>query len=78
MDNIFACVSMSCLQNPVLSREETKTRNSPKNVNFENLLLTVFNHQGQSYEGRDMDVLAITKAGPGAPNIWLEVIVKRK
>merc|ERR1712223_220935 len=27
---------------------------------------------GQSYEGRDMDVLAITKAGPGAPNIWLE------
>ena len=25
-----------------------------------------------------MDVLAITKAGPGAPNIWLEVIVKRK
>ena len=28
---------------------------------------------GQSYEGRDMNVLAITKAGPGAPNIWLEV-----
>merc|ERR1712241_84475 len=27
---------------------------------------------GQSYEGRDMNVLAITKAGPGAPNIWLE------
>ena len=73
MDNIFAC-----LQNPVLSRDYTKTRNSPKNVNFENLLLTVFNHQGQSYEGRDMDVLAITKAGPGAPNIWLEVTVKRK
>ena len=73
MDNIFAC-----LQNPVLSRDYTKTRNSPKNVNFENLLLTVFNHQGQSYEGRDMDVLAITKAGPGAPNIWLEVTVERK
>jgi murein tripeptide amidase MpaA len=27
---------------------------------------------GQSYEGRDMKVLAITKAGPGAPNIFLE------
>ena len=27
---------------------------------------------GQSYEGRDMKVLAITKAGAGAPNIWLE------
>jgi len=27
---------------------------------------------GQSYEGRDMNVLAIEKAGPGAPNIWLE------
>merc|ERR1712228_833009 len=27
---------------------------------------------GQSYEGRDMEVLAIEKAGPGAPNIWLE------
>jgi len=27
---------------------------------------------GQSYEGRDMNVLAITKAGPGAPNIFLE------
>merc|ERR1719391_1018286 len=27
---------------------------------------------GKSYEGRDMNVLAITKAGPGAPNIWLE------
>merc|ERR1712193_121029 len=27
---------------------------------------------GQSYEGRKMNVLAITKAGPGAPNIWLE------
>jgi len=27
---------------------------------------------GQSYEGRDMNVLAITKAGPGAPNVWLE------
>merc|ERR1712002_918673 len=27
---------------------------------------------GQSYEGRDMNVLAITKAGAGAPNIWLE------
>jgi len=27
---------------------------------------------GQSYEGREMNVLAITKAGPGAPNIWLE------
>jgi len=27
---------------------------------------------GQSYEGREMKVLAITKAGPGAPNIWLE------
>ena len=23
-----------------------------------------------------MNVLAITKAGPGAPNIWLEVIIK--
>jgi len=27
---------------------------------------------GKSYEGRDMQVLAITKAGPGAPNVWLE------
>jgi len=27
---------------------------------------------GQSFEGRDMKVLAITKAGPGAPNVWLE------
>jgi len=27
---------------------------------------------GQSYEGRDMKVLAVTKAGPGAPNVWLE------
>jgi len=27
---------------------------------------------GQSYEGRDMNVLAITKAGPGAPSVWLE------
>merc|ERR1712002_1206360 len=27
---------------------------------------------GQSYEGRDMNVLAIEKAGAGAPNIWLE------
>ena len=27
---------------------------------------------GKSYEGRDMKVLAITKAGPGKPNIWLE------
>jgi len=27
---------------------------------------------GQSYEGRDMNVLAITKAGPGKPNVWLE------
>jgi len=27
---------------------------------------------GQSYEGREMNVLAIEKAGPGAPNIWLE------
>merc|ERR1712051_1132226 len=27
---------------------------------------------GKSYEGRDMKVLAITKAGAGAPNIWLE------
>jgi len=27
---------------------------------------------GQSYEGRDMNVLAITKAGPGAPNVWIE------
>jgi len=27
---------------------------------------------GQSYEGREMKVLAIEKAGPGAPNIWLE------
>jgi len=27
---------------------------------------------GKSYEGRDMNVLAITKAGPGAPNVWLE------
>ena len=32
---------------------------------------------GQSYEGRDMNVLAITKAGPGAPNIWLEVMIQR-
>ena len=27
---------------------------------------------GQSYEGRDMNVLAIEKAGPDAPKIWLE------
>ena len=27
---------------------------------------------GKSYEGRDMKVLALTKAGPGKPNIWLE------
>jgi len=27
---------------------------------------------GKSYEGRDMHVLALTKAGAGAPNIWLE------
>merc|ERR1712170_65697 len=27
---------------------------------------------GQSYEGRDMNVLAIEKAGPGKPNVWLE------
>jgi len=27
---------------------------------------------GKSYEGRDMKVLAIEKAGAGAPNIWLE------
>merc|ERR1719285_1550252 len=27
---------------------------------------------GKSYEGRDMKVLAITKAGPGKPNMWLE------
>merc|ERR1712042_120736 len=27
---------------------------------------------GKSYEGRDMNVLAIEKAGPGAPSIWLE------
>merc|ERR1712002_339533 len=27
---------------------------------------------GKSYEGRDMNVLAITKAGPGKPNVWLE------
>ena len=27
---------------------------------------------GQSYEGRDMLVLAVEKAGPGAPSVWLE------
>jgi len=27
---------------------------------------------GQSYEGRDMSVLAITKAGPGKPNVFIE------
>jgi len=27
---------------------------------------------GQSYEGRDMKVLAIEKAGPDAPSVWLE------
>ena len=27
---------------------------------------------GKSYEGRDMKVLALTKAGPGKPNVWLE------
>jgi len=27
---------------------------------------------GKSFEGRDMNVLAIEKAGTGAPNIWLE------
>merc|ERR1712209_23806 len=27
---------------------------------------------GQSYEGRDMNVLAVTKAGPGKPNVFIE------
>lgn len=27
---------------------------------------------GKSFEGRDTKILTITKAGPGAPNIWLE------
>jgi len=27
---------------------------------------------GQSYEGRDMKLLAVEKAGPGAPNVFLE------
>jgi len=27
---------------------------------------------GKSYEGRDMNVLAVKKAGPGAPNVFLE------
>ena len=27
---------------------------------------------GKSYEGREMKVLQITKAGEGAPNIWIE------
>merc|ERR1711887_320892 len=27
---------------------------------------------GKSYEGRDMNILAIEKAGPGAPNVFLE------
>jgi len=27
---------------------------------------------GKSYENRKMNVLAVTKAGPGKPNIWLE------
>ena len=27
---------------------------------------------GNSYEGRDMRVIQITKAGSGAPNIWIE------
>merc|ERR1712002_1013932 len=29
---------------------------------------------GKSYEGRDMNVLAIEKAGAGAPNVWLEQV----
>ena len=27
---------------------------------------------GSSFEGRDMRVIEITRAGPGAPNIWIE------
>ena len=27
---------------------------------------------GKSYEGRDMRVIQIAKAGPGAPNVWVE------
>ena len=27
---------------------------------------------GKSHEGRDMRVLQITKAGPGAPNVFIE------
>ena len=27
---------------------------------------------GQSYEGRDMRVIQINKAGPGAPTVWVE------
>ncbi len=27
---------------------------------------------GQSYEGRDMKVIQINKAGEGAPNVWIE------
>ena len=27
---------------------------------------------GKSYEGRDMRVIQITKAGVGKPNIWIE------
>ena len=27
---------------------------------------------GKSHEGRDMRVIQIAKAGPGAPNVWIE------
>lgn len=27
---------------------------------------------GKSFEGRDMKVLQILKAGPGKPNIWID------
>ncbi len=27
---------------------------------------------GKSVEGREMKVLSLTKAGPGAPNVWIE------
>ena len=27
---------------------------------------------GKSYEGRDMKVIEITKAGEGKPNVWIE------
>merc|ERR1719328_182868 len=41
-------------------------------LNTHDIKFDVMVEDVQSYEGRDMNVLAITKAGPGKPNVWLE------